>query len=80
MVLPAGAGNHPVEVLLFGLLAGACMGGNITPIGASANVTALGILHRRGDTASFGDFMRISVPFTIVAVAASALFIWVVWR
>ena len=78
--LPAGAGNHPVEVLLFGLLAGACMGGNITPIGASANVTALGILHRRGDTASFGDFMRISVPFTIVAVAASALFIWVVWR
>ena len=77
--LPEDAGNHPVEVLLFGLLAGACMGGNITPIGASANVTALGILRRRGQTVSFGDFMRISVPFTIAAVVASALFIWLVW-
>ena len=77
--LPEGAGDHPVEVLLFGLLAGACMGGNITPIGASANVTALGILRRRGQTVSFGDFMRISVPFTIAAVVASALFIWLVW-
>ena len=77
--LPEGAGAHPVETLLFGLLAGACMGGNITPIGASANVTALGLLRRRGQNASFADFMRISVPFTIAAVIASALFIWLVW-
>ena len=78
--LPAGTCEHPDVVLLFGLLAGACMGGNVTPIGASANVTALGILRRRGDEASFRDFMRISLPFTAAAVVASALFIWLVWR
>ena len=77
--LPPGAGRHPLEALLFGLLVGACMGGNLTPVGASANVTALGILRRRGDAASFGEFMRITLPFTAAAVAASALFVWLVW-
>lgn len=68
--------NAPVAVLMFGLLVGACLGGNITPIGASANVVALGILRRRGYTVGFGDFMRISVPFTIAALAGGTLFVW----
>lgn len=77
--LPVGTSSHPLEVLLFGLLVGACMGGNVTPVGASANVTALGILRRRGEQASFGEFLRVSLPFTAAAVVASALFVWLVW-
>ena len=70
---------HGEEVLLFGLLVGACMGGNLTPIGASANVTTLGILRRNGAIVRFRDFMRISLPFTFAAIAGSALFVWLVW-
>ncbi|HPM11250.1 MAG TPA: SLC13 family permease, partial [Paludibacter sp.] len=65
--------------LLYGLLIGACLGGNITPIGASANVVTLGILRKQGHVVSFGKFMSIGVPFTIVAVAAASLFVWFVW-
>lgn len=73
------AAPHSEEALLFGLLIGACMGGNLTPVGASANVTTLGILRRRGETVQFRDFMKISLPFTLVAVVGSALFVWLVW-
>lgn len=67
-------------LLLFGLLIGATVGGNLTPIGASANVVTVGILEKKGNRVSFGGFMRIGVPFTIVAVSASILFIWVFWK
>lgn len=65
-----------VPFLMFGLLIGACLGGNITPIGASANVVTLGILRRRGINVSFRDFMKISVPFTLAALLAGCLFVW----
>lgn len=68
-----------LPLLLFGMLVGACLGGNVTPIGASANVVTLGLLRRRGHVVGFRDFMAMSVPFTIVAVLASTLFIWIVW-
>jgi Na+/H+ antiporter NhaD/arsenite permease-like protein len=73
-------GMHaPVPVLLFALLIGACLGGNLTPIGASANVVTLGILKKRGYTVQFGEFMKMGVPFTVVAVLAASAFVWFVW-
>jgi Na+/H+ antiporter NhaD/arsenite permease-like protein len=69
----------PVPLLMFGLLIGACLGGNLTPIGASANVVTLGILKKRGYTVGFGEFMRIGVPFTTAAVLAACTFVWWVW-
>ncbi|MBP7275957.1 MAG: arsenic transporter [Kiritimatiellae bacterium] len=63
-------------LLLFGLLIGACLGGNLTPIGASANVVTLGLLKKQGHSVSFADFMRIGIPFTIAAVLAGGLCIW----
>jgi Na+/H+ antiporter NhaD/arsenite permease-like protein len=72
-------GMDPLPLLLFGMLVGACLGGNITPIGASANVVTLGLLRRRGYVVSFRSFMALSVPFTVVAVLASSVFIWLVW-
>ena len=67
------------HVLYFGLLAGATLGGNLTPIGASANITALGILHKDGHTVSTGQFMRIGVPFTLSAVLTGYVLIWLLW-
>jgi Na+/H+ antiporter NhaD/arsenite permease-like protein len=68
-------------VLAFGLLVGACLGGNVTPIGASANIVAYGLLRRaEGEArAGFWEFVKIGLPFTFAATAAAAAFIWVVW-
>lgn len=66
-------------ILYFGLLCGATLGGNLTPIGASANITALGILRKNGYEASTGDFMKISVPFTLTAVISGYIMVWLIW-
>lgn len=66
-------------MLYFGLLTGATLGGNLTPIGASANITAVGILRKNGRPVTFSDFMKIGVPFTLTAVVVGSLFIWFVW-
>ena len=66
-------------VFYFGLLTGATLGGNLTPIGASANITAIGILRKNGETVTTGDFLRIGVPFTLSAVLAGYIYIWLVW-
>ncbi|PIP20409.1 MAG: hypothetical protein COX40_04855 [Candidatus Omnitrophica bacterium CG23_combo_of_CG06-09_8_20_14_all_40_11] len=67
------------ELFLFGLLIGASLGGNLTPIGASANVVAVGLLRKEKHHVKFGDFIKIGLPFTIAAVSAAYLFIWFVW-
>jgi Na+/H+ antiporter NhaD/arsenite permease-like protein len=66
-------------LLYFGLLTGATLGGNLTPIGASANIAAIGILRREGYEVRTTDFMRIGVPFTFCAVMCGYLFCWFVW-
>ena len=67
-------------LFLFGLLIGASLGGNITPIGASANIVACGLLKKEGYFVSFRDFIRIGLPFTLAAVLAAGLFIWHIWN
>ena len=67
------------ELFLFGLLIGTSLGGNITPIGASANVVAVGLLRKEKHLVKFGDFIKIGLPFTIAAVSVAYLFIWFVW-
>lgn len=67
------------HVFYFGLLTGATLGGNLTPIGASANITAIGILRKNGETVSTRDFLRIGVPFTLAAVITGYVYIWLVW-
>lgn len=66
-------------VLLFGLLLGASIGGNITPIGASANIVTIGILRREGYPVRFAGFMKIGLPFTVISVAAAAWWAWIFW-
>ncbi len=71
--------HAPVPLLMFGLLIGACLGGNLTPIGASANVVTLGILKKHGYTVSFREFMGIGIPFTAAAVLSACAFVWWIW-
>ena len=66
-------------VLYFGLLVGATVGGNLTPIGASANIAGIGILHKNGYEVSNKDFMRISVPYTLFAVTSAYILVWLAW-
>lgn len=66
-------------VLYFGLLCGATLGGNLTPIGASANIAAIGILRREKYEVKNKDFLKIGVPFTLVAVLGGYVFCWLVW-
>lgn len=65
--------------LYFGLLTGATLGGNITPIGASANITGIGILRRDGYEVKNKDFFQIGIPFTLAAVIPAYIFIWLVF-
>ena len=67
------------HLLYFGLLVGATLGGNLTPIGASANIAAIGILRKAGYEVKTSEFLRIGVPFTLIAVLAGYLFCWFVW-
>lgn len=78
MMMNGGAGADP-NVFYFGLLTGATLGGNLTPVGASANITAIGILRKNGETVTTKDFLRIGIPFTLSAVICGYAFIWLFW-
>jgi len=67
-------------LLLFGLLIGAGLGGNISPIGASANIVAMGLMEKHGYRPRFWEFVRIGLPFTLLAIGSGAIFIWFVWQ
>ncbi|MFH0978058.1 MAG: SLC13 family permease [Candidatus Woesearchaeota archaeon] len=66
-------------VLYFALLIATCVGGNITPIGASANIVGVGMLKHRGFKTTFWQFVDIGLPFTIISVAVSCAFIWLMF-
>jgi len=65
--------------LYFGLLSGATLGGNITPIGASANITAIGILRKEGYEVANSDFFKIGIPFTLSAIIPAYIYIWLLY-
>lgn len=67
------------ELFLFGLLIGASLGGNITPIGASANIVACGLLKKEGYSVSFKEFFKVGFPFTCAAVLSASIFVWIIW-
>lgn len=77
-VMAADMGIDPTP-LYFGLLSGATLGGNLTPFGASANITGIGILRKSGYDVKNGDFFRIGIPFTLAAIIPAYIYIWLVY-
>ena len=80
-IVPIIAGELGMEptVLYYGLLCGATLGGNLTPIGASANIAGIGILRKEGYEVKSTTFMKYGVPFTLAAVISGYLLLWVIW-
>jgi Na+/H+ antiporter NhaD/arsenite permease-like protein len=69
---------HPdVMPLWWSLALGACLGGNGTLVGASANVVAVGIAERRGDHIGFWGFTRVGLPFALVSLVVASVYVWV---
>lgn len=77
-VISTSIGIEPT-LLYYGLLCGATLGGNLTPIGASANIAGLGILRKEGYEVKSTTFMKYGVPFTLSAVITGYLLLWVIW-
>ena len=72
-------GVNPL-LFMFALVLSTSLGGNITPIGASANVVAVGMLKRQGHKVSFIEFFKIGFPVTVAAVTLGTMFLWFTWR
>lgn len=67
--------THP-DALWWALVLAADFGGNLTAIGASANVVMLGIACRAGTPISFWEFTRKGAVVTVISVALSGLYLW----
>lgn len=77
--LASALGIEPT-LLYFGLLSGATLGGNCTPIGASANIAGIGILRKEGYEVKNKDFFRIGIPFTLAAIIPAYIYFWLLYR
>ena len=71
--------NMNAELFMFALLVGSCLGGNLTPYGASANVVSMGIVKKEGYPMKFSGWLKTAVPFTILTTGAAALVLWLLW-
>ncbi len=80
-IVPVIAGELGIEptLLYYGLLCGATLGGNLTPIGASANIAGIGILRKEGYEVKATTFMKYGVPFTLAAVTTGYVLLWLIW-
>jgi Na+/H+ antiporter NhaD/arsenite permease-like protein len=72
-------GGPETQVLWWALALGACLGGNGTLIGASANVTVVGLAEKDGKTISFGEFTAFGARVTLITLAISTAYLaaWV---
>ncbi|MBR0236293.1 MAG: anion permease [Clostridia bacterium] len=77
--LSTSVGSVNPKLLYYGLLVGATLGGNLTPIGASANIAGIGILRKGGYEVKSGEFMKYGIPITLAAVVTGYLLVWAIW-
>jgi Na+/H+ antiporter NhaD/arsenite permease-like protein len=73
---PAFGGPENLTPLWWSLSLGACLGGNGTLIGASANLTVAGIAERNGISFRFWDYTKLAFPLMLISVAISHVYIW----
>ncbi|MBM7866759.1 hypothetical protein GTO89_03940 [Heliobacterium gestii] len=69
-------GGMDTTPLWWSLALGACLGGNGTIIGASANVIVAGMAEKNGIAISFIRFMKVAFPLMLVSIAMSHLYLW----
>jgi Na+/H+ antiporter NhaD/arsenite permease-like protein len=72
----AGIPLEQAEALWWALSLGACLGGNGTLVGASANLIVAGIAERNGVPFRFLPFLKVAFPLMILQVLISTLYVW----
>ncbi len=75
-IIKAMGGTLNTYPLWWALSLGACMGGNGTAIGASANVVVVGMAHREGIRITFGDFLKVGMTIMVATVGLGMGIIW----
>ncbi len=81
-VLPSGLGlksivqHSTLMPVWWSLALGTCLGGNATPIGASANIVTLGLAERAGYPIAFKKYLMYALPLTIEMIVLSTVYIW----
>ncbi|MCF7790818.1 MAG: ArsB/NhaD family transporter [Victivallales bacterium] len=70
----SGTGSHP---LIWALVFGACLGGNGTLIGSSANIIVTKISVRNGYPITFGKFFLYGFPFMIQSLIIAIIYMWI---
>lgn len=65
----------PNDILWWALSLGACLGGNLTMIGASANIVSVGVARRYGHDITFVEFMKASAIMTLITLVVSSLYL-----
>ena len=65
----------PLRPLVYALAFGACLGGNGTLIGASANVVAVGISEEKGYIISFLEFAKTGIPVMVITVTVAHIYL-----
>ena len=73
---PSLGGDSALQPLWWALALGACLGGNGTLIGASANLTVAGIAERNGIRFAFMPFLKLAFPMMLVSIAISMVYIY----
>jgi Na+/H+ antiporter NhaD/arsenite permease-like protein len=73
---PAYGGADKIEPLWWCLSLGACLGGNGTLIGASANLVVAGLAERAGQPIRFLPFMLMAFPLMLASIAVSNVYLW----
>jgi Na+/H+ antiporter NhaD/arsenite permease-like protein len=68
--------SMPIMPLWWSLALGACLGGNITLVGAAANVVVANVAEKSGHPISFRSFLRYGVPTTLLSLALATAYIW----
>lgn len=69
--------THPDVVPLWWALAlGACLGGNGTLVGASANVVGVAIAERQGQHIGFWGFTRVGLPVALGSLIVATIYVW----
>ncbi|MGL4522471.1 MAG: ArsB/NhaD family transporter [Bacilli bacterium] len=68
--------SSQIDVLWWSLALGACLGGNGTLIGASANVIVAGIAAREGKAFTYWDFLKIGAPITILSLIVATGYVY----
>ena len=79
LLAPGLGGPHALEPLWWALSLGACLGGNGTLIGASANLTVAGFAQRNGVRFNFLTYTRSAAPLTLLSVLFCQIYLWLVY-